>query len=209
MTEVTIAIFHGLFLAIGLLLPLGAQNIFIFNQGAIQPSFTRTLPCIITASVCDSILIIAGVLGISILVLKLVWLKLIIFITGFLFLMYMGYITWYQPVHGVTNNHRIFSAKKQILFAASASLLNPHAIIDTIAVIGTSSVEYIGNAKIAYTITCVLVSWIWFCGLASAGHSLHKIDKNGLWIKRINKIAAIIIWIVAAYLAIQVVETIL
>jgi L-lysine exporter family protein LysE/ArgO len=205
MTEVVIAILHGLFLAIGLLLPLGAQNIFIFNQGAMQPNFTKALPCIITASICDSMLIMAGVLGISILMLKLVWLKLTIFITGFFFLIYMGYITWKQPVHGVTKNHHIFSTKRQIVFAASTSLLNPHAIIDTIAVIGTNSIEYAGKAKIAYTITCILVSWIWFSGLAVAGRSLHKIDKNGFWIKIINKIAATIIWIVAFYLAIQII----
>ena len=30
------AIIHGFILAIGLILPLGAQNVFIFNQGANQ-----------------------------------------------------------------------------------------------------------------------------------------------------------------------------
>jgi L-lysine exporter family protein LysE/ArgO len=29
------AIFHGILLAFGLILPLGAQNVFVFNQGAI------------------------------------------------------------------------------------------------------------------------------------------------------------------------------
>lgn len=30
-------------------------------------------------------------------------------------------------------------------FAASVSLLNPHAILDTIGVIGTNSIQYIGS----------------------------------------------------------------
>ena len=48
------AILHGVLLAIGLILPLGAQNIFVFNQGANQTKFRRALPAIITAGLCDS-----------------------------------------------------------------------------------------------------------------------------------------------------------
>ncbi len=40
--------------------------------------------------------------------------------------------------------------KKQILFAASVSLLNPHAILDTIGVIGTNSIQYIGSEKMGF-----------------------------------------------------------
>ena len=36
MTE---AILHGIILAFGLIVPLGVQNVFVFNQGALQPTF--------------------------------------------------------------------------------------------------------------------------------------------------------------------------
>ncbi|MCL7520047.1 amino acid transporter, partial [Staphylococcus aureus] len=52
------AIIHGFILAIGLILPLGAQNVFIFNQGANQPKYRYVLPAIITAGLSDSLLII-------------------------------------------------------------------------------------------------------------------------------------------------------
>ena len=52
------AILHGVLLAIGLILPLGAQNIFVFNQGANQTKFRRALPAIIAARLCVSLLII-------------------------------------------------------------------------------------------------------------------------------------------------------
>ena len=32
---------HGLLLALGLILPLGAQNVFVFNQGANHKSITN------------------------------------------------------------------------------------------------------------------------------------------------------------------------
>lgn len=57
------AIIHGFILAIGLILPLGAQNVFIFNQGANQPKYRYVLPAIITAGLSDSLLIIIAVVG--------------------------------------------------------------------------------------------------------------------------------------------------
>lgn len=55
------AIIHGFILAIGLILPLGAQNVFIFNQGANQPKYRYVLPAIIAAGLSDSLLIIIAV----------------------------------------------------------------------------------------------------------------------------------------------------
>lgn len=51
------ALIHGFTLAFGLILPMGVQNIFIFNQGINQPTYTKALPAIFTAAVCDTILI--------------------------------------------------------------------------------------------------------------------------------------------------------
>lgn len=37
-------IIHAVVLAFGLILPLGVQNVFIFNQGMSQRSYARALP---------------------------------------------------------------------------------------------------------------------------------------------------------------------
>ena len=50
-------------LAFGLILPLGVQNVFVFNQGANHPKFIYALPAIITASICDTVLILIAVNG--------------------------------------------------------------------------------------------------------------------------------------------------
>ena len=38
------ALFHGVILALGLILPLGVQNVFVFNQGATHKKFRNALP---------------------------------------------------------------------------------------------------------------------------------------------------------------------
>ncbi len=203
MNEIIIAILHGFILALGLIIPLGVQNVFIFNQGATQPMFSKAYPAVITACICDTIGILVSVLGVSILIMELQWFKLIMFGIGFVFLIYMGLSTWNRAAINLKQKHKALSAKKQIVFAASVSIFNPHAIMDVIAVIGSNSAEYSGSSKLAFTLSCILVSWAWFYGLAFAGHKVHKLDNNGALIKIVNKAAAVIILFVAAYIGIQ------
>ncbi len=192
-------------LSFGLIIPLGLQNVFIFNQGATQPKLIRALPSVLTAFICDSILIILAVLGISLIVLQFAWLKLTLFIVGFGFLLYMGYLTWNTKSNTTKQAFKAFSVKRQIYFAMTVSFLNPHAIIDTIGVIGTSSLNYIGHHKIFFCVGCILISLFWFLMLAYLGNLTKKLHNSGLWLNSINKISAVIIWGVAAYLLWQIV----
>ncbi len=195
------AFLHGLFLAFGLIVPLGAQNVFVFYQGAVQPRWIRALPVVVTASLCDTFLILLAVLGISLVVLTFSWLKSLLFGVGICFLLVMGWQTWKQPPRESGEPQDAFSPMRQIAFAASVSLLNPHAILDTIGVIGTSSIQYTGSSKWAFTAACILVSWLWFFALAVAGRMLGKMDRSGRWLRATNRLSALIIWGAACYLA--------
>ncbi|TCP29389.1 L-lysine exporter family protein LysE/ArgO [Scopulibacillus darangshiensis] len=194
------AFLHGFLLAFGLILPLGPQNVFVFNQGALQSHFRNALPVILTAAICDTILIILAVIGVSVIVLSFSWLQTIVYGIGFIFLVYMGWSIWRTvPSKDETTGKRM-SAKKQVTFATSVSLLNPHAIIDTIGVIGTNSISYTGLDKFVFAMVCIAVSWIWFFGLAIAGRILGRVDTTGKWIVRLNKMSALIIWLVAIFI---------
>lgn len=200
------AFIHGVILAFGLIIPLGVQNVFVFNQGATQPRLLFALPSVLTAFICDALLISLAVLGVSLIVLELPWLKFILFTVGFFFLMYMGYVTW-KSKPAAMQSQNAFSFKRQIYFASSVSLLNPHAILDTIGVIGTSSLAYSGYHKWLFSFACILVSLLWFFGLAIAGNFMQKFDKNGFWLNAVNKISALIIWGVAVFLLWQMMIT--
>ena len=66
-----IAFVHGFILALGLILPLGVQNLFVLQQGMQQLRFRRTLPAVMTAASCDTLLIAGAVSGVSLLLLEL------------------------------------------------------------------------------------------------------------------------------------------
>lgn len=197
------AVLHGVILAIGLILPLGAQNVFVFNQGALQPKLVRALPVVVTAAICDTILIVAAVSGVSLLILTFQWLETIMLAVGILFLLYIGISLWRSAPASMGAETERFSPKRQILFAASVSLLNPHAIIDTIGVIGSNALSYSGEARVAFTLTTIIISWCWFFGLALAGRVLGKLDTGGKFIGMLNKISAFVVWGVAIYMAIR------
>ncbi|MFC8684085.1 LysE/ArgO family amino acid transporter [Brevibacillus porteri] len=201
------AILHGFVLAFGLILPLGAQNVFVFNQGALQPTLLRAMPVVLTAALCDTLLILLAVLGVSLIVLTVTWLKTVLYVVGFFFLMYMGYLTWRSRPSTEDGEKERFSAKKQIMFAASVSLLNPHAILDTIGVIGTSSLSYTGTEKWGFTIACILVSCLWFFGLSVAGRAAGRLDRSGKLQRGLNMVSAVIMWGVAIYMAAQLLTT--
>ncbi|ALC92223.1 lysine transporter LysE [Bacillus sp. FJAT-18017] len=199
------ALLHGMLLAFGLILPLGVQNVFIFNQGAVQSRYKGALPAILTAAICDTILILLAVGGVSVIIFRFSWIQNLFFTVGCLFLFYMGWTLWRTNVSPVKKEKAtVVSAKRQVAFAASVSLLNPHAIMDTIGVIGTTSAIYPGFEKGLFAMGCVAVSWLWFFGLAFAGRKTGQLDTDGILLKKLNRVSAFIIWVLALYMAYQV-----
>ena len=196
------AFWHGFFLAAGLILPLGVQNIFVFNQGAVQPRFWQAVPVVLTACLCDTLLISLAVQGVSLFLMKFGLFKIVLTGAGVVFLLYMGWRTWnHTGLDDDENTAGRFSMRQQVLFAATVSLLNPHAVLDTIGVIGTSSAGYEGREKLLFMTACILVSWLWFFSLAAAGRIMGRQTQFAQGVVLLNKISAIFMWGSAWYMA--------
>lgn len=192
------AFIHGYLLSFGLILPLGPQNVFVFSQGATQPKLRRALPVVMAAAICDTLLIVIAVLGVSTVVLTVPGIKVVLGVVGVGFLLYIGWLTWRADGQtAIDQAAALWPIKRQIVFAVSVSLLNPHAILDTIGVIGTSSLAYAGADRFAFTAACVLNSWLWFCGLAIVGRTLGSFAGVRTWL---NRASAVIMGLSAAYL---------
>lgn len=190
------AFLHGIILALGLILPLGVQNVFVFNQGVSQASMVRALPAVVTAAVCDTVLILVSVQGVALLLLQFEFLKTVLVSIGVLFLLYVGWLTWHAGIQTAGEAERL-SGRQQTVFAMTVSLLNPHAILDTIGVIGTSSVSYVGSDRVLFTAACILVSWIWFFLLAALGRIAGSQGQFAKGRGYLNKLSAVFMWLSA------------
>ena len=114
----------------------------------------------------------------------------------------MGWLTWNSTlVSGFDNEENNFTIKRQIFFAVTVSLLNPHAVLDTIGVIGTSSIHYVGKEKILFTMACILISWCWFLLLAVLGWKTRRQSGFAQMFSSMNKISAVFMWLSAVYMA--------
>jgi L-lysine exporter family protein LysE/ArgO len=192
---------HGFVLAFGLIIPLGVQNFFIFSQGAVRKRFRDVFPIIMTAGICDSLLVLLAVLGVSVVVFSFAWMKTILVVAGFIFLIFMGFVTWRSKgTSPASAEIERVSLSKTISFTVMISLLNPHAILDTVGIVGISSLKYQGYEKVAFTAACVMVSWSWFFGLALFGRFIGLRDQSGALVNMFNKISALVMWAAAVYL---------
>ncbi|GMA64164.1 LysE family transporter [Alicyclobacillus fastidiosus] len=198
-----VAFIHGFLLSLGLILPIGMQNGFILTQGALHSRWSGSLPAVITASICDTFLIALAVLGVSTVALHITWLRYTFGAIGIVFLLYMGWSTWRVKNAGESNeiSSTAWTAKRQIGFTSSVSLLNPHALIDTLAVIGGSAVAYTAwTERIAFGIASATVSWLWFLGLSIAGHMVGKVALRNSSLQALNRVSATMMWLSAVYL---------
>lgn len=197
-----LAFIHGFMLALGLILPLGVQNLFVLQQGLLQPSLKRALPAVITAAVCDTVLIVLAVGGISLLLMQVAYLQMVLIALGSCFLFYMGWQNWHSSAQLQDPEVDAVSmgAKQQILFALSVSLLNPYAFLDIMGVIGTSSLQYSGAEKLSFAMAAILVSWIWFFGLSILGHSLDCLPDSWRKPTVLQRFSAAFMWGSGGYL---------
>lgn len=196
------AALHGFILAVALILPIGMQNGFILTQGALQTRWFGALPAVITAAACDTLLIGLAVLGLSAAAFHIIVLRIGLGIIGILFLLYMTRLTW-RDAKAVRQDDRgqPWRASRQIRFACSVSLLNPHALIDTLAVIGGSAIVYpTWSEKISFGVACAVVSWIWFVFLAIVGHFLGRRASKRFSTGVIHRVSAIMMLASAIYL---------
>lgn len=193
---------HGIVLAFGLILPLGVQNVFVFSQGVTQPKLRRALPAALTASLCDTLLIVSAIWGLSAILFQIEWLRTGVMAVGILFLIYMGFAIW-RAEPTALETKKAMTTRQQIAFALSVSLLNPHAILDTVGVIGTSALKYTGTQQIYFAAATITVSWLWFIALAIAGSMIRRLEHSGTVTNILNKCSALFIWGTGVYLILE------
>ncbi|MCX6124514.1 MAG: LysE family transporter, partial [Proteobacteria bacterium] len=114
------------------ILALGAQNIFVLNSGLRKQRF---LLVALVSSVCDTILVFVGVLGVATFLVKLPFLKIGLGIVGVGFLFYYGVTKLREAKSGVnisSDSGLAISVKQAVLTSMGFSLLNPHVYLDTV-----------------------------------------------------------------------------
>lgn len=207
---------HGFLLAIALILPLGPQNTFVLTQASSLPRFRDAAAVALTAALCDTFLIAIAVAGLSVIVIALPWFRSAMGLIGALFMLWIAVCTWQAhpgaqaPEEGATATAArvgpAWTRARRIRHSVTVSLLNPHAILDTVLVIGGASVLYHDAwARMAYAVAAIAASWLWFGGLLLAGHTFHHVLGRGSSRARlVSQVSAVLMGILAIRLLVSV-----
>lgn len=203
----TIPFLHGAGLALGLILPIGPQNLFILQQGALQPCWKRVAPAILAAGIADTVMIAIAVSGAGTLLPTGATAQQILLIAGIVFLAWMGLSQWRAKAAVALDSAASVSTARQVGSALAVSVLNPHAILDFVAVIGPSSLSYQGIERWLFACGCIANSWVWFPLLACAGHCACRFLASERSRRISGRASALILWICAGYLAVSLSRT--
>ncbi len=156
---------NGLILGLSLIMALGPQNIFLIRQGARRNhAALSTAICFI----CDIILVGASVAGLHELLLSHPTLQIWMIWLGSAFLLYYAIKTLRsafskkEPTTDQTDQQH--NRMQIILFALGFSLLNPHAIIDTLVIVGSGSSQF-PDQEVIFLLGVITSSLLWFSSL--------------------------------------------
>ncbi|MBZ9713395.1 LysE/ArgO family amino acid transporter [Deinococcus multiflagellatus] len=166
--------FRGLLLGLSLIVAIGPQNAFVLRAGLTRQ---RALLSALACALCDTALIAAGVLGVGGLLARSPGLVLAGTLGGAAFLAWYGLralrSAWVGGGPGLeAAGEAPLTARQVIGTAVGFSLLNPHALLDTVVLIGGASAGLGTGARLAFLGGTVLASWLWFFALALAGRTL-------------------------------------
>ncbi|OGN61912.1 MAG: hypothetical protein A3F09_05785 [Chlamydiae bacterium RIFCSPHIGHO2_12_FULL_49_11] len=182
--------FQGILLGLGLILPLGPQNLFVLSQGMNRGRMVNVITVVLVASLADTVLIALAVGGISLVIFNIPLLKAGIFLGGILFLSFLAIRSWYKmPNEQSFEEPKTLPILRIVGSTLAISWLNPYALIDAFLTIGSSSTIFSGLPKVFFMTGCITASWIWFMCLGFLGISLG----NSLLIRKYQgKVSAII-----------------
>ncbi|MBK7962422.1 MAG: LysE family transporter [Bdellovibrionales bacterium] len=160
--------FQGFLLQASLILALGAQNIFVLDSGLRKQ---RHLLVAFVSSVCDTLLVLVGVLGVATVFVQLPILKMTLGIIGVGFLFFYGFMKLKEAKKGINilkTSEQVVTTRQAILTSLGFSLLNPHVYLDTVVLIGGYSSKFgLIFERFAFGVGASVFSIIWFFGLAT------------------------------------------
>ena len=195
----------GFFTGLSLILAIGAQNIFVIEQGLKkQHVFLVCLIC----SISDLILIFLGIFlfhYFNQLFNQIV--ELILNILLILFLLHFIYSkikTHYSDINfsnDLTNISKINIFIKTLGF----TYLNPHVYSDTVFFLGNFSKNYLLNQKIAFGIGAAIASFLFFFALGYLSNYLSKYAKS----KKVWRVINIFIITFMSILVLYIIKEIL
>jgi L-lysine exporter family protein LysE/ArgO len=185
---------QGLALQASLILALGAQNIFVLNSGLRRQ---RHLLVAVVSSICDTILVFLGVLGVATIFVQIPILKIALGTVGVGFLFFYGLLKLKEAKNGMSlalDSKQSASFKQALLTTIGFSLLNPHVYLDTVVLVGGYSSKFTDlSDRFYFGLGASAFSTIWFFGLSTFAAMGSRLFNNPKAMRTISLVSGAIL----------------
>ncbi|MDM3592642.1 arginine exporter ArgO [Proteus mirabilis] len=196
--------FQGFLLSAAMILPIGAQNAFILQQGSKKQYH------LMSASLCalsDVILISGGVFGGSALLSQSEYLLLLITWGGVAFLLWYGWnafkTAFTKEIALSQHENQVKSRWRVIVTLVAVTWLNPHVYLDTFVVLGSIGGQLTAELRLWFTFGALFASISWFFALSLLAAWFSPILSQVTAQRIINLFVGCVMWFIALQLAAQ------
>ncbi len=198
LTVVIGTLLAGLLTGLGLIVAIGAQNAYVLRLGITGPA-RAVLVAVTICAVSDLLLILAGVLGIGVLVEKVPVALIVLRIVGAAFLIVYGIMAARRALRPQaltieTDSGGGSSVRGGVATATSVSLrtvalttvaftwLNPHVYLDTLLFLGSVANQQPGELRWVWAAGAMASSILWFFSLGFGARYLRPVfAKPAAW----------------------------
>jgi L-lysine exporter family protein LysE/ArgO len=177
----------GLLFGMATAFPVGVQSFVVLNQGLLV-GYPRVFFGIVTASCCDTLLILLGAAGVSAL-LQAPGAREALILVGAVFLVVMGLLALRTP-SGDERVEGLMRPAAMVAQTVGVSLLNPHAILETVGVLGAAIAAQAAENRPEFAAGVIGASWVWFLTIGLGASVLQRwlTSPVRLWIQRASGI---------------------
>ena len=196
-----VAFWQGMAIGGGLIVAIGAQNVFVFSQGVRRQH--RVLVAFICCF-CDISLIFLGAAGVGTVVASSPQLRELAGWGGALFLGWYGWCALRSALaaDSLKVNDDSFATPRAVILATLAvSLLNPHVYLDTLLLLGGSSGRFEGGERYLFALGAGSASVIWFFTLSLCGTLLAPFFTS----RRAWRILDLLVWVTMWSIGLQLI----
>lgn len=191
-----VPLLEGFILCMSMILAIGPQNTYVMRQGALGRHLWTV---IVVCSLCDMVLISMGAFGLAHSIASYPMLRMALLWGGIIFIGGYAFKSWRRAIMGgyfealEKDGSDVASRGKVILTAMGFSILNPHAILDTVVVIGGMALRYdTFDDRLAFAIGASLGSVIWFIILGNCARLLSNVLRTPTGMRVFDAVVGVI-----------------
>jgi L-lysine exporter family protein LysE/ArgO len=195
----SVPLIEGFLLSAGLIVGIGPQNTLVLHNGLRRQ---HLLLMVLLCTLIDGVLITLCTLGMGSLLTDPTLIQVLTFAAIAVLLVYgaRSFRATFSPALAAQQEARLPTRRQVVLALLGVSLLNPSVYMDTLVLIGGSSIRYEDDLRLWFAVGAILASLVWFWGLTYGSAKLAPLVKQSKFMRLLDGLSGGILLLMALHL---------